>query len=75
MRFSRSHALNYVSQLPYIDDGNIKVNGHRKDPSLMHARANVLQSVLYANGEQIFMIMNSMKFTTKERLQTNPSED
>lgn len=43
----------HVSQLPYIDDGNIKVNGHRKNPSLLHARANMLQSIHSASGERI----------------------
>lgn len=43
----------YKSMLPYIDDGNIKVDGHRKEPSLAHTWAGMLYSVKSANDETV----------------------
>lgn len=46
----------YQSILPYIEDGDIKVNGHKKTPSLAHTYAGMLFSIKSANGETILYI-------------------
>lgn len=43
----------YVSCLPFIDDGNIQVHGHNKRPAWAQTIANTLQAIHLGNGEKI----------------------